>query len=356
LFGATSLDAQIKNIHMSGLISGKNYVGSIIGYNQGQVENVTSTATIQGERYVSGLLGFSSHKLYEGMYEGALQGKSYVGGLVGYLASSGSIEMSYHKGYVRTELSYTGGIAGYAETESSIQSSFNMGLIESFGTYLGGLVGYLEGSIESSYNRGDIVGYNLYVGGISGYSKGSMNEVYHAGKIYGLGILGGLVGQNEGQIQNAYYDLSIIEEARPINLLVKPVQSISNQPEQLDVLGLSHEFMVGTDKLEGVYKTMNFNPEAWYLRDGNDFTSYYPELLSFNEHSLESFRTDSYQSIKYQVFDGEGTLLNPYIIKDAKDMKTLQLFVEKGFSFDQKHFKVKDGVQTIDLTDQSIDY
>jgi hypothetical protein len=72
-------------------------------------------------------------------------------------------------------------------------------------SYSGGLVGYNNGTIENSYTTGDINGQN-YVGGISGYNTGNIINSYSESKVEAEGdYIGGLSGENNiGSISNSY--------------------------------------------------------------------------------------------------------------------------------------------------------
>ena len=90
LFGATSASAVVRNVGMeSGGVNGfGNYVGGLVGWNQGTIANSYYTATVSGF----------------GAYNGGLTGEN-----------DGTISYSYNSGAINgngTSSSYTGGRAG----------------------------------------------------------------------------------------------------------------------------------------------------------------------------------------------------------------------------------------------------
>ncbi|WP_222860838.1 GLUG motif-containing protein, partial [Aliarcobacter cryaerophilus] len=100
LFGYTE-KATIKNIGLENIsISGKNYVGGLVGLNDGTISNSYASGTVRGgtTSYVGGLVG-ANNKTIENSYSlgsvGGLGG-SFVGGLVGW--NQGRIENSYASG------------------------------------------------------------------------------------------------------------------------------------------------------------------------------------------------------------------------------------------------------------------
>ncbi|NMM26791.1 MAG: filamentous hemagglutinin N-terminal domain-containing protein, partial [Glaciimonas sp.] len=155
LFGLSSSTSVIRNV---GLVGGSvaggtgNYVGGLVGYNQGTISNSYATG------------GVSSGSGY------------YVGGLVGY--NTGTISNSYA----------TGGVSSGS------------------GSSVGGLVGSNHGPVNNSYATGSVTG-GSYVGGLVGGNSAGINNSYAAGLVSGAGIsVGGLVGYNQSTISNSFWD------------------------------------------------------------------------------------------------------------------------------------------------------
>ena len=92
----------------------------------------------------------------------------------------------------------------------------NLGVVASYvkgvGTNVGGLVGYNEGTIENSYATGNIEGKES-VGGLVGSNfDGTIESSYAIGNVVATGVVensdydfvGGLVGYNKGMVKNSY--------------------------------------------------------------------------------------------------------------------------------------------------------
>ncbi|OCL82468.1 MBG domain-containing protein [Arcobacter porcinus] len=99
LFGYIGI-ATIKNIGLENLsISGKNYVGGLVGYNDGTILNSYASGTVVGNgdfSSVGGLVGFHDYGKIENSYaSGTVSGGSDVGGLVGGKLS-GTISNSFY--------------------------------------------------------------------------------------------------------------------------------------------------------------------------------------------------------------------------------------------------------------------
>ncbi len=134
LFGATK-NAVIKNIGIEEAdVTGKNYVGALIGINFSEVSNSYSTGSITGVNHTGGLLGAietwdGSTALVQNSYSTASAfSKEYgSGGLVGRQIS-GTIEHSYAAGEVLSVSGYGGLIGeknGGTVTNSYWNNEFN---------------------------------------------------------------------------------------------------------------------------------------------------------------------------------------------------------------------------------------
>ena len=152
LFGYAGSSAVIRNLGLTGVsVSGNQYVGGLVGRNEGAV-----TASYTG---------------------GSVSGGLDVGGLVGW--SQGTITASYA----------TASVSGRQ--------------------YIGGLVGQnYNGSVTASYATGGVSG-NIDVGGLLGQNfGGAVTASYATGRASGTNNVGGLVGNNRsgGTVTISYYD------------------------------------------------------------------------------------------------------------------------------------------------------
>ncbi len=113
LFGYTTSSAVIKNLPYFGLVvGGGNYVGNLVGYNQGTISNIAlNAAYTEGNNYVGGILGYNSGSLIDtANLGGVVFGTDYVGGIVGY--NTNLIDKTLSVTYTVGD-AYVGGIAGF---------------------------------------------------------------------------------------------------------------------------------------------------------------------------------------------------------------------------------------------------
>ena len=165
LFGDINAKAIIYNVNIKdSVISGSAYVGSIAGYTYGggQIINCSSSATVSGKDYVGGIVGGSNSTIRNCSFTGNVSGSRYVGGICGF--SNGTIRNAYNVNSVSGS-SYVGGISG--EASEDLNNVYNLGEVS--GSHgVGGIVGncrvmYLQnifntGYVNSNGTKGNLVG------------------------------------------------------------------------------------------------------------------------------------------------------------------------------------------------------
>lgn len=175
LFGSAGVGSVIKNAGMvGGSVSGSQFVGALVGYNNGTISNSSATGTVSGQYYTGGLVGYNGGTISNSSGAGTVSGYDYTGGLAGW--NQGVVNTSYGAGSV-TGQDYAGGLVG---------------------------VNY-NGSISNAYATGDVSAY-YSAGGLVGYSSGSINATYAKGRVSGTYYQGGLAGTNYGSISSSYWD------------------------------------------------------------------------------------------------------------------------------------------------------
>ena len=198
----------IRNIFVTGSVSGTEYVGGLAGESYGGYSIIGSHAnvTVSGDRAVGGLAG-AGGPVISSNARGNVSGSSAVGGLVGF--SGGPISTSYASGKVVSDAGGggVGGLVGYNQGSGDrrISTSYATGNVSGNGP-AGGLVGDNVGEITSSYATGNVSGDRA--GGLVGYNRMgegnvSISSSYATGSVSGDDA-GGLVGGNYGSIAASY--------------------------------------------------------------------------------------------------------------------------------------------------------
>ncbi|UVE18066.1 YDG domain-containing protein [Pseudomonas sp. LS44] len=126
LFGSTRSTGTLRNIGLlGGTVEGRDSVGGLVGYNDGEISNAYATSAVSGSGdYVGGLVGYIASGTISNAYAtGTVTGSSNVGGLVGY-NFAGTISNAYATGMIRpvTGAIYVGGLVG--RNTGTISASF----------------------------------------------------------------------------------------------------------------------------------------------------------------------------------------------------------------------------------------
>ncbi len=108
LFGLT-VDATIKNLSVSGSVTGNDKVGGVVGSNLGTVTNCYSSVEVNGTGDVGGVVGSNGDTIANCYSSGKVSGDHSVGGVTGY--NSGTVANCYSSGKV-SGTDYVGGVVG----------------------------------------------------------------------------------------------------------------------------------------------------------------------------------------------------------------------------------------------------
>ncbi|MDR2999987.1 MAG: hypothetical protein LBU89_01885, partial [Fibromonadaceae bacterium] len=215
--------------------------------------------------------------------------------------------------YMDNTYGYYRGLFGYTNSAAIIK---NLGVVASYikaNNQTGGLVGYNNGLVNNSYFIGTIVGAGYSIGGLVGYNSGIINNSYSVGKVIGgdnPGV-GGLVGSNTSQsIEiNSYYN-----------------KEISGQSDEGKGVGKTTEEMQSkafSDSLNFFAGILSAN--AWVYSAGK-----YPALSQAFAHTNISGFFD----------DGNGTETRPYIISTKKQLEDFSWLVNSGAHFSGEFLKL----------------
>lgn len=208
-YGVTDNNASyIKDSANQSIIKAEAYVGCIAGRlsaikldsctNDGSTLEATKYITDSGEKYafVGGFVGrgyLASNCSNAVIIDYRSDGK-YVGGIMGYTDAAGSTEMENLKNSAAISgKEYVGGIVGcwavstrnYSNYTVTLDEFENIGKISGTSNYVGGVFGYMSFDEGNSYtvymtefkNEGDVSGKN-YVGGLIGYGATDNNSSY----------------------------------------------------------------------------------------------------------------------------------------------------------------------------------
>jgi len=193
-------------------------VGGLVAVNDGTISNCHCTGLVTGDEYVGGLVGLTigGSTVEHSYFTGSVTGNLQVGGLAG--RNTGTVSNCHSIGNV-TGIDTVGGLVGYAFF-GSLSNSYSTGSVTGE-TCIGGLVGLSDtiaptvetNHVNNSYSSCSVSG-NTYVGGLIGSNgEGStVRNCYSTGNVTGISWVGGLVGDNRctemsiGIVADSFWD------------------------------------------------------------------------------------------------------------------------------------------------------
>ncbi|GAF71881.1 unnamed protein product, partial [marine sediment metagenome] len=316
----------ITNCYSTASVKGDLWVGGLVGVNRGTITNCYSTSSVTGygtERWkggVGGLVGRNYRGTITNCYAtGSVLGVDDVGGLAGF--GDGTIGNCYATGNVSGN-GNIGGLVG-AHNGDTITNCYSSGDV-SGDERVGGLVGRNHGTITNCYSIGSVTG-TMYVGGLVGrqYEEGTITNCYSVGSVTGRNNVGWLVGAlNEGTINNSFWDIETSGGTYSAGGTGKTTAEMQMESTFTDAgWDFVGESVNGTDDIWSICEGVDYPKLAWQFVigdfDGNDDT----EFADFAIFAARWHQTDS------SFWCGGGTDLTNDGEVDFDDLKE---FAEKG--------------------------
>lgn len=283
-------------------ITGRNYVGSLIGCAKGENRVITECnvigGSVTGTSYVGGLVGYTTQvsqvNITSCYTDTTVKGTTYIGGLIGYLY--GGVSQCYVLGQV-DGTNDVGGLIGYSYSASAIETSYSAASITGTNR-IGGLIGTqnLANTILNCYVLGSVSG-TAYIGGILGTSTKvvTISNCYVAGAVTAVNTTaGGLTGNvSKVAVTNSFYD--------GIAVGIKSTNA------------LQVSLITSTMKKQATYVGWDFE-NVWKIDEGIS----YPYLMNLPKPE----EADKETSVS--VSKGSGTQEDPYLIYTAEQLKAVQ--------------------------------
>jgi len=200
LFGTVDDTGVIRNVGVVNAdVSGGDYrVGALIGSNWGSVLNCYSRGSVSGGQWVGGLVGLNDG-WGDMVPAAAIIDDSYF--------VAGIIDDSYSAASVSGNQSGIGGLVGN-NGAGTLSRSYSTGNVTGH-AWVGGLVGVnSEGTVSDCYSTGN-VSSNASAGGLVGANvwDGTVSNSYSTGSVTSNSSVGGLVGWNEeSTVSNSFWD------------------------------------------------------------------------------------------------------------------------------------------------------
>lgn len=186
LFGYTEHSSAIKNLTISGSLTGGRSIGSIVGWANGSISKCHSSVVVTGKDFqIGGIVGYMiDGPITECSNTGNISSKegvsSQIGGVVGTLDRS-SMTGCYNTGNVNggDKSMEIGGVVGDIVAGSTMTACYNTGNVTASNSYaIGGVAGAkFTGTITACYNTGSVSGSTGSIGGILGSTTESLATI-----------------------------------------------------------------------------------------------------------------------------------------------------------------------------------
>ena len=308
---------QITNLKIS---NGGQYAG-LFGHTEGAViKSCNVTGKINGYNYTGGIVGYAdaNTKILNCSFQGNVKGKGEGrGGIVGYMSGGGEVSGCFVTGTVTGDKE-VGGIAGYGV--GTIKNCYALANVTATatatatGVNAGGIAGYAYGvTIENCYYSGEVSAKN-YAGGIAGTAwRGTIqNCVSLAESVSGSDYVNRIAGYN--------YNATLT------NNYAWDGTTVSGSAAS-DGADLTYTNGTLSPQFSGIFGSDN---SAWKFTDNG-----LPILKNVGGVQFSELP----KCMTGVGFDGFGIKTNPYLIKDAEDLKLLAEKVNSGETYTNKYFK-----------------
>lgn len=380
LFGYAGAKSIIKNVNIAAdcQIEVYSLAGGVVGSTQGTVQNCRNYANITAITDNAG--GIAGEVAATGMLSGCYNsgtitaGKSKAGGIAGAL--NGTLEYCQNDGEVRaiyltpsaaaTALNSVGGVAGTASgTSVVIRGSVNTGYVHSLKD-VGGISSTVSRAKEISGNLNyGIVEYhstNGTIGAVTGttYNSDAVTNNYFDAQIgfqnaAALVAMNGCTGLTTSTLTNGTELAGLSTTYFNYTNGMYPVLKAFAK----EAAAVAHRQMIvafneadNCDNMEQSATLANIEGLTWSLQKATDFTIDNSQLsvaIKADTVSLRDTLTLSLNGYDKMIplravpilFEGKGTLAEPYLIKTVADMQTLGRFSTNELcSFAGKHFQL----------------
>ena len=223
----------ISSSHATGDVDGNAYVGGLVGDNTGPISDSHARGSVQGLHESGGLVGWNFSPITDSSASGdvgdAATAGQTLGGLIGLNSGGGAVTRSNATGDVASTSDTIGGLVG--RNEDTITESAASGAVTG-SDWVGGLVGWNglinnTHSISASRASGNVTGSGQAAGGLVGRNAGTISASYATGTVTGVVSVGGLVGRLLGAIVAAYASGDVSGSGNAVGGLVGQSNSTS---------------------------------------------------------------------------------------------------------------------------------
>ena len=247
------------------------------------------------------VIGATTTRPFTGTFDGnnhkisnlKIESENQYVGMFGYISGGTIKNLLLENVNITGTSTHIGGLAG-SNYNGTITNVGVTGEVTGTSNYVGGLLGYNSGTITNAYSTVAVSGGTSYVGGLVGQSTGTITNTYAVGKVTATGTsyVGGLTGYKAGTVNNSYWAIDVSGQST----------SSSGEGKLFSAL-----------LKQATFKNWNFET-VWEIEEGNTL----PYLIGTTKP--EAVKKENYT---YMDIDGSGTEENPYLIKTAEQLNSI---------------------------------
>ncbi|TKX48320.1 trypsin-like serine protease [Halorubrum sp. ASP121] len=290
---ASNFDGTVQSVTVSGSVNGTGSVGGLAGTSTGTIQNATTSGSVNGTGNVGGLVGLSSGIIQNATTSGSVSGSERVGGFVG--KNRGTIQNATTTTNVNGSEQVGGFVGLNGETILDAKASGSVHGIGSVGGFVGRNV---AGTIQNTSAGGDVSGTNS-TGGLVGFNSGTVQNTSASGNVNGTRDVGGLIGgTNTGTIRETFAVGSVSGERTVGGLIGSQVNSATVKESYFDLQttgqNSSTETVTGltTAEMQGQAAETNMSGlefgTVWQTQSDD-----YPTLIALQGESNQPERQDA---------------------------------------------------------------
>lgn len=308
--------------------------------------------TITGRNEYVGLFGYVKNATIQNCnVAGEVSGYNFVGGIVGAVdGKTNNILNCSFQGNV-TGNAYVGGIVGQVQNQCEVSSCYAIGTVHGGNDKVGGIAGEGRGAIKNCYVLADVSASGKFAGGITGDTYNlAIENCYYSGMVSASGSAGGIVGNAWGGTIKNCVSLAESVTGSNANRIVGENRATLTDNYAWDGTTVNNA-TVSADNAAGLNGADLTYTNGELSEQFSDIFKDTDSAWDFTDNGLPILKdvggTQFSELPKCMTgvgFDGFDIKTNPYLIKDAEDLKLLAEKVNSGEAYEGKHFK-----QTADI-------
>lgn len=299
--------------------------------------------TITGRNEYVGLFGYVRNATIQNCnVAGEVSGYNFVGGIVGAVdgKTNNNILNCSFQGNVTGNM-YVGGIVGQVQNQCEVSSCYAIGTVHGGNDKVGGIAGEGRGAIKNCYVLADVSASGKFAGGITGDTYNlAIENCYYSGMVSASGSAGGIVGNTWGGTIKNCVSLAESVTGSNANRIVGYLNAGTENNYAWSDPALSTDDATGLNGADLTYTNGTLSPQfSDIFGSDNSAWEFTDNGLPILKNTGGTQFSELPKCMTGVGFDGFGIKTNPYLIKDAEDLKLLAKKVNGGEKYEGKYFK-----------------